>query len=770
MTIEPCNPNILIIAVSVWIVACAFAFAPAKAQAAIKLARDGKSDYSIVLPEKSDSVERTAAKELQSFLKDVTGAELPIESHSGAGPSIFVANETSADLGPDGIRIKTEGKNLHLSGTAPRGALYAVYTLLEDQVGCRWWTNIESTIPHKPTLVIPDLDIKYTPKLRYRETFHDQVLGDNYQAAARMKLNGHFSRIPENWGGHYDILGWCHTSYQLLPPGQYFKDHPEWYSLRGGKRNPDGGQMCWSNPDMQKAMAEQALKRIRKNPSAGIISISQNDQLGPCECDVCRAIDKANGGAHSASLITGVNAIAAIVAKEYPDFLVETLAYQYTRKPPTQVKPAKNVLVRLCSIECDFSHPLSGPSNKGFGDDLRTWSTLADNLFVWNYVTDFSSYLIPHPNMTPMADDLRFFVDHNVVGVFEQADSANHLAGDMLPLRCWLQAHLLWDPSRDQDALTKEFLNGYYGAAGPDLYAYLQIVNAPAKDPKFRCGCYHTDADYLTSDAVAKCAAHFDAAEKAVAADATLLARVKRERLALEHVQLLKWDFPRRIADEAKQKKISEDQAAIAVGADYEAKAKDFCTRAVAAGVKSNSEGGSFEAAETSLVMRYGRFIPPKLPKPGDALPKGAVDIQEGQFQLAGEGNWVSIVPDADASDGKAARMPGEHTNWAVQYHIPDNASQFGKGPWTCYFVVRAKVKDKNGAAFKYGLFDQKSNQHRAMEGVSAEQAGDEKYHAYGIKMPDLKPGMYFWVSPAGNASVDGVYVDRIYCVKDGTK
>ncbi len=190
----------------------------------------------------------------------------------------------------------------------------------------------------------------------------------------------------------------------------------------------------------------------------------------------------------------------------------------------------------------------------------------------------------------------------------------------------------------------------------------------------------------------------------------------------------------------------------------------------MAAGVKSNSEGGSFAASETSLVMRYGKYVPPKLTKPGEALPKGAVDIQDSQFQLAGEGDWVSIVPDADASDGKAARMPGQHTDWAVQFHIPDNSKQFGKGPWTCYFVVRAKLKDKHGEAFKYGVYDQKAAQHRGMESAGMDMAGDEKYHAYGLKLNELKPGMYFWVAPPGNASAEAVYVDRIYCVKDEAK
>jgi hypothetical protein len=99
------------------------------------------------------------------------------------------------------------------------------------------------------------------------------------------------------------------------------------------------------------------------------------------------------------------------------------------------------VLVRLCSIECDFAHPLESDSNRSFGDDLRGWSAIAPNLFIWNYVTSFANYLIPQPNMDSLGQDLKFFVDNHVIGVFEQGDAYNKLAGDFLPLRTWLLAH-----------------------------------------------------------------------------------------------------------------------------------------------------------------------------------------------------------------------------------------------------------------------------------------------------------------------------------------
>ena len=64
-----------------------------------------------------------------------------------------------------------------------------------------------------------------------------------------------------------------------------------------------------------------------------------------------------------------VNRVAEAVEKEFPDKAVETLAYQWTRQPPKTMRPRPNVIIRLCSIECCFSHPLAtcdSPANRTF--------------------------------------------------------------------------------------------------------------------------------------------------------------------------------------------------------------------------------------------------------------------------------------------------------------------------------------------------------------------------------------------------------------------
>ena len=239
-----------------------------------------------------------------------------------------------------------------LAGDRPRGTLYAVYTFLEDMVGCRWWSSSESFTPQLATLEIPELNTVYVPKLLCREAFYRDAFDGVY--AARSKCNGHFERIAPEYGGHYTILGWCHTFYQILPPDTYFAAHPEWYSEIGGKRTFDRAQLCLTNEEMRAEFVKNALEWIRKDPTSGIISISQNDCGGACACAKCAALQEQEGAA-SGPIIHFVNAVAEAIEQEFPDMLIETLAYSYTRHAPKHVKPRENVLIRLCSIECSFA-------------------------------------------------------------------------------------------------------------------------------------------------------------------------------------------------------------------------------------------------------------------------------------------------------------------------------------------------------------------------------------------------------------------------------
>jgi hypothetical protein len=732
---------------------------------AATLAADGKTRYVIALADGAIPAEQTAARELQEHLSLVTGAEFPIRAEGEGAPSprivvgpgaLFRQAFPHVDLAAlkhDGIVMKTVGDDIYLAGGRPRGTLYAVYTFLEDVVGCRWWSATEAFAPRKPTLETPALDKTYVPKLQYREAFYRGAFDGVF--AARLKCNGHFERVPPEYGGHYRVLGWCHTFYQLLPPETHFQPHPDWYSEINGKRTADGAQLCLANDEMRAEFTRVALEWLRKDPDAGMISISQNDWGGRCQCERCRAAEEAEGSP-SGPLIQFVNAVAAEIEKEFPDVLVETLAYQYTRRPPADVRPRRNVIIRLCSIECSFSQPLgTGEQNESFRSDIEAWSQVAPQLYVWDYVTNFANYILPHPNLRVLAPNIRLFVDHKCIGLFEQGDSGCSCS-DFPELRAWLLAHLMWDPSLDEGALAREFLEGYYGAAAPALQAYLDLIHDAVQRTGTYLRCFMPDtSSWLGLDDVSRATQLFNEAEKAVADDAVLTARVRRARMPLDHVWLNRWQALRRHALVRHEAFLGPQDPQQAV--------EQFIQRAHDFDAGAYREGRPFSEYEEMLRSRFRPARPPDICRD---LPEDEwIDVQDSQFTLHGRGNWVELVDDAKASDGRAARMPGGHTQWAAQYPVPADLTE--GNPWHCYVVARCDAKAEQGAAFTVGLYDSEAKRNVAQQAETLEQARDGEYRTYVLGAHDLTSTMYFWIAPPGNAgAVNGIYVDRIFLVR----
>ena len=131
-----------------------------------------------------------------------------------------------------------------------------------------------------------------------------------------------------------------HTFYPLMPPEEFFKDHPEYYSLLDGKRTADHAQLCLSNPDVLRIITERIKQKMRELPEYLIYDVSQNDWSNPCQCPHCQAIVDREGS-QSGPIIQFVNQVADNVKAEFPDKFIGTLAYSYTRKPPRDPQAAR---------------------------------------------------------------------------------------------------------------------------------------------------------------------------------------------------------------------------------------------------------------------------------------------------------------------------------------------------------------------------------------------------------------------------------------------
>ena len=224
----------------------------------------------------------------------------------------------------------------------------------------------------------------------------------------------------------------------------------------------------------------------------------------------------------------------------------------YTRQPPKITRARDNVIIRLCSIECSFVQPLgSGEQNKSFHDDMVGWSEMASNIFVWDYATDFKLYLLPFPNYRVVQDNIKFYVDHNVRGLFEQGDY-HEPTGDFVQLRGWLVAKLLWNPEADQRALMEEFIAGYYAPQLVPVYMeYFDTLSDACEQSGIHLGIFRSTAhDWFNFDAICKATAlqnqALDIARKLAADDperyGDLPRKVLRERIPLDLVWAMDWN------------------------------------------------------------------------------------------------------------------------------------------------------------------------------------------------------------------------------------
>ena len=542
------------------------------AAADVKLSENSVAVAQIVLSDNPSVVEKTAASELKTHLDAMTGGEFKIVGISERDKSanaIFVGDSPAtreisgvsdfSKLGYDAITMKSDGKkNIALCGHPTRGTLYAVYTFLEDFGGVRWWSKNETRIPHKSDFSVGKFDISYAPVFKLREALYK--VGFDGVFASRLRQNGatltrmNFDRpvIAPEYGGCQSMVLFkgrgsaFHSHFEIIPPKVYFEKHPEWFSLIGGKRTWKGAQLCLTNDEMAAEYLKNIKKLLRENPHATSIQVSQNDWSNPCQCPKCAAIDNENGS-HAGTNIYFANKIAAGIEAEFPNVYIDTFAYQYTRKAPSKIRPRKNVLVRLCTIECSFLRPLDSgnPLNEAFVRDMKEWAKITKNLFIWDYITNFRSYMMPCPNLNALAPNLRFFAENSASGVFEQGD-AFCTAGDFVLMRNWVVSHLMWNPYADEKKLFAEFLNEYYGEeVGAIFGKYLSTLQNAADKANVSLGCFFEYVpawfDAQTYNTAAKLLDEAVAAAKKLESEnpekyAGLLRKVRRERLSFDHM------------------------------------------------------------------------------------------------------------------------------------------------------------------------------------------------------------------------------------------
>ena len=477
------------------------------ASAADWLFRGGKSDYQIVISAEASTSEQTAARELQQYIEQMSGVRLPIVNDLNVqGKRIFVGyNARVADLtgarkprkDDESFTYKTVGHDLLIWGGAQRGTMYGVFTFLERELGIHWLTPKCTMVPGRREWKLPRLNRSEQPFVQYRYSNYF-VANDAPEWSAHTRENMKWEPMTSDYGNIEAYYG-AHTMEWLVPVGEFFETHPEYFCLRDGQRYNGYGQLCLSNPDVLEICKTRLAQRMREHPEYRIYSLSQNDNFRFCQCDACKAIEDQYGG-HSGLIVWFVNQVADAVKDEFPDKFIGTFAYQYSRQPPTGIKPRENVVIRLCSIECCFAHPLDAgcPQNEAFMRDLKGWAELAPHLFIWDYIVDYAQYIAPWPNFQVLGPNIKVFGDHKAIGIFEEAQYQS-AGAEFDEMKAWTVNQLLWNPEQDVDSLVSIFIKGYYGKAAPYIKDYYQLCQSLVR-PDVHYGIYITENHEIYSD------------------------------------------------------------------------------------------------------------------------------------------------------------------------------------------------------------------------------------------------------------------------------
>jgi len=521
--------------------------------------------WDIVVDAEAIPSEKYAAAEFQRLFAEATGIQLPIHNDAEEAAhhvNIGQGEVDTSDLGDEGLRVVVKKDALSIAGGKPRGTLYGVYQFMEDGMGVRFLTHDHTHIPDNAAdAEIPCGEYSYVPQFSFRWSYYREN-SERPVFAAKLRVNT--VGLGEELGGKTPQNLINHSFHHLVPFSKYGEEHPEYYAVFEGERdkNTGGGgpQLCVTNPEVIKIAAETVIRDLDASPELRNISVSQADTARYCHCDECEEINQREGTPMGSNLVF-VNAVAERVEKKHPNVKIGTLAYWYTRQLPKTIKPRHNVQIQLCSIECCTLHPINDPDcekNQAFCSDMDNWGSVSDDIWVWNYNTNFSMYDLPFPNLRVIGPNVRYFLSSNVKGLFMQANG-NGLTGEFSDLRNYLISRMIWNPELDDQAIIEEFARLHYKNAAQPILDYIKMLHDNAEQMGVNPTCFPKAAEVgLTPEVSRKILDYFNQA-LALADDETVRARVEKASICAYRAMIEAGDM-----DDAERKSIVDQYIALA--------------------------------------------------------------------------------------------------------------------------------------------------------------------------------------------------------------
>jgi len=451
-----------------------------------------------------------AAMEVSEYLGKITGREIAVVSEGQGAyvlrrgrrrfmpfaklkqrpsgkPEIHVGWTTAAlkavdkarvdKLDVDGHVVKVTRDAVYLVGPSDLGTAYACFTFLEDLCGVRWFLPGEfgEDVPRRETLSVPVGETVHTPAYGHR-----QFSGFGWRDRQKLK----------RWGLHQRVrrrLYYHHNLYRVFDAAKYAKKYPDVYPIIGKRRRiPDPGikagwQPCLTHPKAVDIAMEYARAFFKRDPGASSISLGVNDGDRHCECARClKQADKTvpRQGERSRIYFNFANQVAERFDREFPNKQIGYLLYGRVKLFPEKMKTHP----RLIGFYVTPSFNLITPEGKeafdqGLADLTRSVSRFA--LYDWFY-----GATVTMPRL--QIRQAKYYLEHGYKMGARHLKAEAYMNWGLDGFKYWIYTRLLWDPSRDVDAMMNEFFARFFKESAKPMREYFRIVEEYTVKPVVR--------------------------------------------------------------------------------------------------------------------------------------------------------------------------------------------------------------------------------------------------------------------------------------------
>ena len=400
-----------------------------------EIVSNGKSTFSIVLPQNAPATLQEAALELQKDIQLSSGALLPIEKDTASlnHPFISLGNTQQArsagfdatKMADESYRIVTKNSNLYIfgkdtadgnttsQGGISNGTANGVYVFLEDYLGVRWLMpgEIGFDVPAKSTFTIGNIDRSETPIFNYRLITDSIAYYSNKNQLQNITGWLHHMRIGTSSTAQGAFRGsvkldynhnWWRTinddnSSRVDTPEvrALYKEHPDWFAMdANGKRTLPVNRydkLETTNPELVKWFADKAVQAIKASKTPRMYSLSPSDGRAWSQSPESKALydpvpnaiddpEAPKGNPSMSSLILKwYHDVAQIVEEECPDCKLGGFIYADYIYPPRkyQMKLPEN-FTPVLAASFNYGYGLYRPEvQKQFRETMESWAKVA---------------------------------------------------------------------------------------------------------------------------------------------------------------------------------------------------------------------------------------------------------------------------------------------------------------------------------------------------------------------------------------------------------